>query len=274
MTLDSKEEDLIDILKNFSSCAVAFSGGTDSTLLLYYLSKLHIKAKAYTFHSYLYPVSELEEAKSTAVLLNIEQEVIHINPLKDIANIEYNPKNRCYLCKKHMFSMLFQKALNDGFETVIEGSNYDDRGDFRPGFKAVRELGAVSPLDMAALTKIDIRALLQKADLNYEKPSFACYFSRFPYGLKISEEMINKISASEVFIHSLGFNSARVRFHENIARIEASEKHIKDIINNMEIRRKIVSFLQSRGFIFVCIDMQEYKTGSMNRLIRHDIQMF
>ncbi len=267
MTLKSKESKLINILKGFKSCAVAFSGGTDSTLLLYYLSKLNIKTKAYTFHSYLYPESELKDAENTAAMLNIEQEVIYLEPLDMIENIKYNPKERCYICKKYMFSILKQAAEKDGLEIIIEGSNYDDRKDFRPGFKAVQETGAVSPLDMAALTKEDIRNLLKQAGLNYSKPSFACYFSRFPYNMEISKDMIEIISKSECFIHSLGFNSARVRYHNQIARIEASENHIKEIINNKDIREKIITYLKSLGFIFVCIDLEEYKTGSMNRLI-------
>lgn len=267
MTLKSKEEKLINILKGFKSCAVAFSGGTDSTLLLYYLSKLNIKTKAYTFHSYLYPESELKDAENTAAMLNIEQEVIYLEPLDMIENIKYNPKERCYICKKYMFSILKKAVAKDGLETLIEGSNYDDRKDFRPGFKAVQETGAVSPLDMAALTKEDIRNLLKQANLNYNKPSFACYFSRFPYNMEISKDMIEIVSKSESYIHSLGMISARVRYHNQIARIEASENHIKDIINNKDIREKIITYLKSLGFIFVCIDLEEYKTGSMNRLI-------
>lgn len=267
ITLQNKEEKLINILKGCKSCAVAFSGGTDSTLLLYYLSKLSIKTKAYTFHSYLYPESELEDAKNTASQLNIEHKIIYLEPLEMIENIKYNPKERCYICKKYMFSILKKSAEKDGYETLIEGSNYDDRKDFRPGFVAVQETGAVSPLDMAALTKEDVRNLLKQANLNYNKPSFACYFSRFPYNMEISKDMIEIVSKSESYIHSLGFNSARVRYHNQIARIEASEYHIKDIINNKEIREKITAYLKSLGFIFVCIDLEEYKTGSMNRLI-------
>lgn len=267
MILENKESKLINILKGIKSCAVAFSGGTDSTLLLYYLSKLNIRTKAYTFHSYLYPESELIEAEKTALQLNIKQEIIYFDPLEMIENIKYNPKERCYICKKYMFSILKQKAEKDGLEVIIEGSNYDDRKDFRPGFKAVQETGALSPLDMAALTKNDVRNLLKKAGLNYNKPSFACYFSRFPYNMEISREMIDIISKSESYIHSLGFNSARVRYHDKTARIEASEKHIKEIVNNKEIREKIITYLKSLGFIFICIDLEEYKTGSMNRLI-------
>lgn len=267
MILKNKENQLINILSGFKSCAVAFSGGTDSTLLLYYLSKLNIKTKAYTFHSYLYPESELQDAKNTASQLNIDHEIIYLEPLEMIENIKYNPKERCYICKKYMFSVLKKAADKDGYEILIEGSNYDDRKDFRPGFKAVQETGAASPLDMAALTKEDVRNLLKQAGLNYNKPSFACYFSRFPYNMEISRDMIETISKSECFIHSLGFNSARVRYHNQIARIEASENHIKDIINNQEIRKKIITYLKSLGFIFICIDLEEYKTGSMNRLI-------
>lgn len=268
MNLADKESKLIDILQGFKSCAVAFSGGTDSTLLLYYLAKLNIDTKAYTFHSYLYPEKELQEAIDTAKKLNIKHEIINIEPLKEIENIKYNPKERCYICKKYMFNVLLEKANYDRYETIIEGSNRDDMKDFRPGFKAVQETGAVSPLNMAGLTKDEIRQLLKKAGLNYTKPSFACYFSRFPYNMEIDKQMIEKVSLGEVYIHSLGFNSARVRYHDKIARIEASKSHIKEIINNDEIRLKIVSYLKSLGFLFVCIDLEEYKTGSMNRLIQ------
>lgn len=267
MNLDYKENKLIEILKGLGNCAIAFSGGTDSTLLLYYLSKLKINSKAYTFHSYLYPENELNEAVNTAKALGMNHEIIKLNPLDDIIGIENNPKERCYICKKYMFSILKQAAEKDGLEIIIEGSNYDDRKDFRPGFAAVQEIGAVSPLDMAALTKEDIRNLLKQAGLNYSKPSFACYFSRFPYNMEISKDMIELVSKSECYIHSLGMISARVRYHNQIARIEASENHIKEIINNKEIREKITAYLKSLGFIFVCIDLEEYKTGSMNRLI-------
>ena len=268
MNLADKESKLIEILQGFKSCAVAFSGGTDSTLLLYYLSKFNINTKAYTFHSYLYPEKELQEAVDTAKKLNIKHEIIYLEPLKDIENIKYNPKERCYICKKYMFNVLLEKANYDRYETIIEGSNRDDMKDFRPGFKAVQETGAVSPLNMAGLTKDEIRQLLKKAGLNYTKPSFACYFSRFPYNMEIDKQMIEKVSLGEVYIHSLGFNSARVRYHDKIARIEASKSHIKEIINDDEIRLKIVSYLKLLGFLFVCIDLEEYKTGSMNRLIQ------
>lgn len=268
MNLTDKESKLIEILQGFKSCAVAFSGGTDSTLLLYYLSKFNINTKAYTFHSYLYPEKELQEAVDTAKKLNIKHEIIYLEPLKDIENIKYNPKERCYICKKYMFNVLLEKANYDRYETIIEGSNRDDMKDFRPGFKAVQETGAVSPLNMAGLTKDEIRQLLKKAGLNYTKPSFACYFSRFPYNMEIDKQMIEKVSLGEVYIHSLGFNSARVRYHDKIARIEASKSHIKEIINDDEIRLKIVSYLKLLGFLFVCIDLEEYKTGSMNRLIQ------
>lgn len=267
MSIDYKENKLINILKGLENCAIAFSGGTDSTLLLYYLSKLKINSKAYTFHSYLYPEKELNDAVNTAVTLGIDHEVIKLNPLQDIENIKNNPKERCYICKKYMFTHLIEKAKKDGMKYIIEGSNFDDRSDFRPGKKAVDELNVLSPLDMAELTKNEIRSLLKKAGLDYTKPSFACYFSRFPYNMEISKDMIEIVSKSECFIHSLGFNSARVRYHNQIARIEASENHIKDIINNKEIREKITTYLKSLGFIFVCIDLEEYKTGSMNRLI-------
>lgn len=267
MSLEYKENKLTEILKGLENCAIAFSGGTDSTLLLYYLSILKINAKAYTFHSYLYPESELLEAVNTAKKLNITHEIIKINPLHDIKNIKYNPKERCYICKKYIFLKLMEKIKIDGIKHIIEGSNYDDRNDFRPGKKAVKELNIISPLDMAELTKDEIRSLLKKAGLNYTKPSFACYFSRFPYNIEISEDMIKKISDSETYIHNLGLNSVRVRFHNNIARLEANKKHMEEIILNNQLRENIIKYIKSKGFIFVALDLEEYKTGSMNRTL-------
>lgn len=267
MNLDYKENKLIEILKGLGNCAIAFSGGTDSTLLLYYLSKLQINSKAYTFHSYSYPEDELTEAVETAKNLGIGHEVIKIDPLNDIENIKNNPKERCYICKKYMFSHLLLKAKNDGMQHIVEGSNFDDRSDFRPGKKAVDELNILSPLDMSELTKNEIRSLLKKAGLNYTKPSFACYFSRFPYNTEITRNMINKISACEVYIHKQGLNSVRVRFHNNIARLEANKKHMDEIILNNKLRENIIEHIKAQGFMFIVLDLEEYKTGSMNRTL-------
>lgn len=267
MNLDYKENKLIEILKGLGNCAIAFSGGTDSTLLLYYLSKLKINSKAYTFHSYLYPENELNEAVNTAKALGMNHEIIKLNPLDDIIGIENNPKERCYICKKYMFSYLIERTKKDGMKYIIEGSNFDDRSDFRPGKKAVQELNILSPLDMAELTKNEIRSLLKKAGLNYTKPSFACYFSRFPYNTEITRNMINKISACEVYIHKQGLNSVRVRFHNNIARLEANKKHMDEIILNNKLRENIIEYIKAQGFMFIVLDLEEYKTGSMNRTL-------
>lgn len=267
MSIDYKENKLIKILKGLENCAIAFSGGTDSTLLLYYLSKLKINSKAYTFHSYLYPEKELNDAVNTAVTLGIDHEVIKLNPLQDIENIKNNPKERCYICKKYMFTHLIEKAKKDGMKYIIEGSNFDDRSDFRPGKKAVDELNVLSPLDMAELTKNEIRSLLKKAGLDYTKPSFACYFSRFPYNMEITENMINKISNCETYIHSLGLNSVRVRYHHNIARLEATEKHMNKIVINKKLKENIIEYIKAQGFMFIVLDLEEYKTGSMNRTL-------
>ena len=267
MNLDYKENKLIEILKGLGNCAIAFSGGTDSTLLLYYLSKLKINSKAYTFHSYLYPEDELTEAVNTAKALGINHEIIKLNPLDDIIGIENNPKERCYICKKYMFSYLIERTRKDGMKYIIEGSNFDDRSDFRPGKKAVQELNILSPLDMAELTKSEIRSLLKKAGLNYTKPSFACYFSRFNKKKKITKSMINIISKCETFIHNLGLNSVRVRYHDNIARLEANQQHMNEIILNKKLKECIIKHIKEQGFLFVVLDLEEYKTGSMNRTL-------
>ncbi len=266
--IDKKEKSLIEILKGGKSYALAFSGGTDSTLLLYYLSKLKIKTKAYTFHSYLYPESELNDAKNTASSLGVDYEIIYLDPVSEISGISKNPKERCYICKKHMFALLKDMAAKDNLENIIEGSNYDDRSDYRPGMKACKELNIISPLDMAELKKDEIRLLLKKAGLNYSKPSFACYFSRFPYNMDINKDMIYKVSQCESYIHNLGLESVRVRYHDNIARLEGSLNHMQQIINDDTIRKKIISHIKSFGFLFVSLDLEEYKTGSMNRTIK------
>ncbi len=262
-----KEQVLINILQSGSSYALAFSGGTDSTLLLYYLSKLGIKSKAYTFHSYLYPESELAIAQKIANQLGIEHQIIHIDPLKNINDIQYNPKERCYICKKYMFSMLKEFAVKDGLDKIIEGSNYDDNNDYRPGMIACKELSIISPLNMSELTKSDVRLLLKNAGMEYNKPSFACYFSRFPYNMEINKNMIHAVSKCEIFIHSLGLNTIRVRYNNNTARLEGSLEDMKYIINSDIVREKIVNYVKSIGFLFVSLDLEEYKTGSMNRTI-------
>lgn len=267
-TIEEKEKKLIEILSKYKSAAIAFSGGTDSTLLLYYLAKLKIETTAFTYNSCAFPEKELELAKKTAKQFGIKHIVIDIDPFSEIDGIENNPPERCYICKKYMLSHVKKFAEEINAEVIIEGSNFDDINDYRPGRKAVKEYGLLSPLEESEITKNDVRFLLRKANLpQADKKSFACYFSRFPYNNPVNEKDMRNTGICEEFIHSLGLSSVRLRNHNNIARIEADESDMEKCITDKEIKNKIISFLKNNGFSFVTLDMEGYKTGSMNKLL-------
>lgn len=267
-SIEEKEKKLKEILSQYKSVAIAFSGGTDSTLLLYYLAKLNIETTAFTYNSCAFPEKEIELAKKTASDFGIKHIIINIDPFKEINGIENNPPERCYICKKYMLSHIKKYAEQINADVIIEGSNFDDINDYRPGRKAVKEYGLISPLEEAQITKQDVRLLLKKANLiQADKKSFACYFSRFPYNNPVNEENMRNTGLCEEYIHSLGLSSVRLRNHNNIARIEADIEDMEKCIINKEIKNKIISFLKNHGFSFVTLDMEGYKTGSMNKLL-------
>lgn len=260
-------EQLIKIIKQYNSALLGFSGGSDSALLLYASLKAGIKVKAVTFHSIFYPNSELELAKNTAKILGAEHNIIFFEPLK-LPLMSNNPKNRCYICKKYLFGKLKMMAEKEGFDIVFDGSNIDDLNDFRPGFKAVKELGIKSPLIEAGLAKSRIRELLKEVGLSqWNKPSFACYFSRFPYNAYIDDELVKQVSAAEQALHGLGLLSARVRFHGACARIETNENDLKLCIDSISLRSKVIEVVKRAGFIYVAVDLEGYRTGSMNEVL-------
>lgn len=268
MNIGDKENSLRSILKTFNSAAVGFSGGADSTALLYELSRLNIKAIAFTVSSYIFPDSELDLAKETAALLNIPHKIIEYDPLNDIANIGNNPPDRCYICKKHLFSLIKEKANAMGIYNIIDGSNLDDISDYRPGRKALKELGVISPLEQAGITKSDVYEILKKANLPQQnKKSFACYFSRFPYNTPINKETIIKTGNAEESIRELGITSARLRNHGDLARLETDKSDMIKCITDINIRNKIISYIKNAGFKYVSIDLEGYKTGSMNKTL-------
>ena len=258
---------LTQILKKYKSAAIGFSGGCDSALLLYAAVKAGIRTEAITFHSRFYPETERTLAIETAKLIGAPHRVINFEPL-DIKELRQNPENRCYICKKYIFSCITDIAAKEGLETVLDGSNTDDDADFRPGRAALRELGVKSPLLEAGLNKARIRELLKDAGLpQWDKPSFACYFSRFPYGTEITSELINMVAKCEEDIHRLGLLSVRVRYHRNIARIEAGVADFDKCVSDTSVKEKIITIAKNAGFIYVTLDLEGYKTGSMNKTL-------
>lgn len=265
MDYKMKYEKLKSILKEMGSVIVAFSGGVDSTLLLYAAKNvLQSSAFAATAVSYVYPSWETREAIDFAKSIGIEHIIIKYDPLKDVEGFKNNPKNRCYLCKKNLFSKLVETAKQKGIKYAADGTNMDDTGDYRPGLIAVKELGIRSPLLEAGLTKKEIRQISYDLGLKtYSKPSFACLATRIPTDNEITKEKLERIDKSEIYILSKGIKNVRVRCHEDIARIEVDKNEINKFFNT-DIINDIDKKLKEYGFKFVCLDFSGYKTGSMN----------
>ncbi len=255
---------LKDNLRSLESVAIAFSGGVDSSFLLKVaFDVLGENVLALTARSATYPEREFREAVEFVDAYGIPHEVIVSDEL-EVEGFSDNPTNRCYLCKKELFTKIKKIASDKNFKYVAEGSNYDDLGDFRPGLKAISELEVVSPLREAMLTKNEIRALSKDMGLKtWSKPSFACLSSRFPYGEKITRERLEKIDKAEQYLIDLGFSQVRVRYHGDIARIEVYNEEM-DRLLNQDIRQKICSKFKEIGFIYTALDLKGYRTGSMN----------
>ncbi|UCH13648.1 MAG: ATP-dependent sacrificial sulfur transferase LarE [Bacteroidales bacterium] len=259
---NDKYNNLIEYLKKLESVAVAFSGGVDSTFLLASAKEaLSDNVVAFTVRSPYIPDWEIKEAKNIANKLNARHIIIDTE-LSD--TILHNPENRCYLCKKLIFTKLKIEAGKLSVKYVIEGTNSDDTKDFRPGIKALKELNIVSPLLENKITKEDIRYFSRLLNLKtWDKPAYACLLTRIPYNTRISEEELRRIEMAEVFLMSLGFKGVRVRSHNNLARIELDKTRIIEVFQN-KLEDKIVNKLKDIGYTYVTIDIEGYRTGSMN----------
>lgn len=265
--LDQKYENLRNYLKSLGSAAVAFSAGVDSTFLLRVAHDvLGDQVIAVTAASCSFPVRELKEAKAYCEKNGIRHVVCQSEEL-DIDGFRQNPKNRCYLCKHELFEKIGAIAAENHLAAVVEGSNMDDNGDYRPGLVAVKELGVKSPLRHAELTKADIRELSKRLGLEtWDKQSFACLSSRFVYGETINEEKLGMVDKAEQLLLDLGFRQVRVRIHDKIARIELLPEEFPKLMET-ETREMVAKKFKEFGFTYVTLDLQGYRTGSMNETL-------
>ncbi|MCR4899224.1 MAG: ATP-dependent sacrificial sulfur transferase LarE [Treponema sp.] len=272
--LNKKYEALKNYFAQLGSLAIAFSSGVDSTFMLKVAHDLlGDRAVAITVRSDLFPEREKSEAQDFCKKEGIKHIFIDLQEL-DIPGFKENPKNRCYLCKHSLFAKIIEVAHEHGLEYVCEGSNLDDEGDYRPGLKAIAELGVKSPLRECNLWKSEIRAISKDLGLaTWKKPSFACLASRFVYGEIITLEKLAMVEKAEELLIDLGFIQERVRIHSSgtdqtsgtIARIEVAPE---DFAKLLEHREKIVTDFKKLGFNYVSMDLQGYRSGSMNETLK------
>jgi len=267
----SRTEDKIQLLKNvlldYESVLVAFSGGVDSTFLLKIAADtLNEKAVAFTEASPLHQAWELTEARTLAENIGVRHIVVEADELEN-AEFAANPPNRCYLCKSVLFSEAQQIAQDMGLQQIIEGSTLDDLNDYRPGRQSLSELGIRSPLLEVGLTKDEIRSASRNLGLpTWNKQSLACLASRFPYGTSITRERLRQVENCETFLRELGITTFRVRYHGDLARIEVVAEDIVRLASP-PLRDSVLTAFRAEGFTYVSLDLQGFRSGSMNEAL-------
>jgi uncharacterized protein len=262
---DGKLKVLKENLSAYKSAVIAFSGGVDSTFLARVARDIYgSRLLLVTATSSTYPFYELDEAKSLGRLLEINHRIIVSEELS-IPGYSDNPPDRCYYCKSELFRKIKYIASSEDYESVFDGSNADDSKDFRPGIRAKKELGIISPLADAGFTKEDIRYFSRQLDLpTAGKPSYACLASRFPYGERITWEKLDRVGQVEYELRNLGFTQFRVRSHENLARLEFIEQELE---RAWHMRKNLSEVCRKAGFSYVTIDLSGYRSGSMNEVL-------
>lgn len=267
MMLEEKRQQLAAVMKEYTKkdVCLALSGGVDSALLAWWAGKYaaenHTKVYGVTFDTVLHPAADLEAARQSARDAGILHKVITVNEL-EFAEIAQNPRNRCYLCKRGLFEQLIRFGEQRGISTFLEGTNADDLSVYRPGLQAVRELGVHSPLAQCRITKEEVRQLAREAGIQVaSRPSAPCMATRLPYGARLDLELLRRIEAAEEAVRQLGFLVVRVRYHAPVARIEVEPEMLGLAVQQKD---SIVRILKALGFSYVTLDLEGFRSGSMD----------
>lgn len=268
--LEEKKKKLLTCLDKYSDedIMIAFSGGVDSTLLLKAACELADKNKrkvyAVTIHTTLHPMNEIEITKQLAKEIGAIHSIIEVDELQN-AGIMNNPVNRCYLCKKYLFTKLLEMAKELGIKTIMDGTNEDDLHVYRPGILALKELNIKSPLAETGITKKEIREIAKEYGLSVAKrPCAPCLATRFPYDCGLSYEKMRKVEAAEEYIKGLGFYNVRLRVHDELAKIEVDAI---DMNHLLEMKTEIVDYLKQLGYTYVAMDLEGFRSGSMDAVL-------
>jgi len=266
--LSGKIKSIQTLLTSYDSVLVALSGGVDSSVLL----KLAVdclncdQVLAATAHSEISTPKELELAAQVAQICKVEHKIVYLSEL-EVPEFVANPPERCYYCKLNRFRLLQKLAAQQGLQVVADGSNQSDQGDYRPGIKALTELGIRSPLLECGFTKDEIRELARTLGLpNWNQPSNACLASRFPYGTRITAKNLSQVAQGEELLHSLGLTCCRLRHHGTMARIEVPPAQFSFFLDPAR-NQSVVTSIKNLGFAYVTLDLQGYRTGSLNEVI-------
>ena len=262
-----KREKLIRKMAQYArqDVMVAFSGGVDSSLLLKLAheaaQKTGKEVYAVTMQTRLHPVREIEEAKRVCEEIGAVHIVIAVDELEE-AGIMNNPVERCYLCKKHLFLKMKERASDLGINVILEGTNEDDLHVYRPGIKALKELQIISPLAEAGLTKAEVRKMACEYGISVSsKPATPCIATRFPYGTELTYEKMARVEKGEAFLKEIGLHNVRVRVHDKLARIEIDESTFGEFLTH---KKEIADYLKSLGFIYITLDLEGFRSGSMD----------